>query len=487
MQYTLLGPERFRRGMDLYFQRHDGQAVTCDDFVQSMEDASGVDLRQFKLWYSQAGTPVVAATGTFDAARHTYTLEFTQHTPATPGQPVKQPLHIPVAIGLVGRDGRDIPLRMDGEAAPGERTRVLQLQQPTHSFCFVDVAEPPVPSLLRGLSAPVTLEFDYSEEELAFLVANDSDPVNRWDAAQRSFVRAMLAGARAHGDGQAVVLPPTLVAVVRSLLDDRTSEPAMLALAITPPDAAYVAAMETTIDVDGIDAAGEFLVSGLARALRDDFREVYEQRRAHASYASTKEQAGARKLANTCLRYLCSVDDAQARATAVAQFTASDNMTDTVAALAALNHGTSAERDALFAQFETRWHDEPLVLDKWFALEAMSARKDTLARVRRLLVHPRFNSRNPNRVRSLVGAFTLRNFGRFHDGNGSGYAFAADEVLTLDAINPQLAAAIASAFNLWKRFPEPRRGLMQAALQRIAATPGMSPDVTEVVTRTLAD
>ncbi|MEO8346769.1 MAG: DUF3458 domain-containing protein, partial [Betaproteobacteria bacterium] len=487
MQHTLLGPERFRRGMDLYFQRHDGQAVTCDDFVQSMEDASGVNLTQFKLWYSQAGTPVVAAKGTFDAMRHTYTLEFTQHTPATPGQPVKQPLHIPVAIGLVGRDGRDIPLRLDGEAAPGSGTRVLQLHQPAQSFCFLDVTEQPVPSLLRGLSAPVTLEFDYSGDELAFLVANDSDPVNRWDAAQRSFVRAMLAGASAHRNGNPIVLPPTLVTVVRSLLADRTSEPALVALAITPPDVAYVAAMAPTIDVDGINAAGEFLVSGLARALREELRDVYEQRKVHASYTATTQQSGARKLANACLRYLCSLDDAQARAIAVTQFTASDNMTDTVAALAALNHGTSAERDALFAQFETRWHDEPLVLDKWFALEAMSARKDTLARVRRLLVHPRFNSRNPNRVRSLVGAFTLRNFAGFHDRNGSGYAFAADEVLALDAINPQLAAAIASAFNLWKRFPEPRRGLMQAALQRIAATPGMSPDVTEVVTRTLAD
>jgi aminopeptidase N len=225
----------------------------------------------------------------------------------------------------------------------------------------------------------------------------------------------------------------------------------------------------------------------LTSALRRDFAAAYAHHRVGVPYAPTPQQSGARRLANTCLRYLCAADDAAARATAVAQFDAADNMTDAVAALAALNDGDSTERRALFERFEARWRDEPLVLDKWFALEATSERRDTLDRVRRLLAHPRFNAKNPNRVRSLVGAFTLRNFARFHDRDGRGYAFAADEVLALDPVNPQLAAAIAGAFNLWKRFPEPRRGLMQAALQRIATAPGLSPDVTEVVTRTLAD
>ncbi|HQR12193.1 MAG TPA: aminopeptidase N [Casimicrobiaceae bacterium] len=487
MQHTLLGPDRFRRGIDLYFRRHDGQAVTCDDFVQAMEDASGIDLGQFKLWYSQAGTPVVTVKAAFDAAGRTYTLELAQNTPATPGQPSKLPMHIPVAVGLIGPDGRDIPLRLDGEAAAGECTRVLHLQQQRQSFRFVDVASAPVPSLLRGFSAPVVLEFDYSDAELAFLAANDSDPVNRWDAAQCSFVRAMRACAEEHRRGHALTLPATLAQLVRSLLSDGAGDPALAALAITPPDAVYVAAMDATIDVDGIAAARRFLVAELARNLRGEFTDARSRHRVHANYAPTPEQSGARKLANACLGYLCSADGAGARAMAVAQFADSDNMTDSIAALAALNDGDSPERASLFAQFETRWHDEPLVLDKWFALQAMSNRADTLDRVRRLLAHPRFNTRNPNRVRSLVGAFALRNFARFHERDGSGYAFAADEVQTLDSINPQLAAAVAAAFNLWKRFPEPRRGLMQAALQRIAAAPGLSPDVTEVVTRTLAD
>jgi len=221
--------------------------------------------------------------------------------------------------------------------------------------------------------------------------------------------------------------------------------------------------------------------------LRGEFADAYSRHRVGAPYAPTTEQAGRRKLANVCLGYLCTVDDHEARAMAVAHFDAADNMTDSVAALAALKNDDTPERRALFDRFEAQWRDEPLVLDKWFALEATSARADTLDRVRRLLAHPRFNARNPNRVRSLVGAFTLRNFARFHDRDGRGYAFAADEVLALDSTNPQLAAAIAGAFNLWKRFPEPRRGLMQAALQRIAIAPGLSPDVTEVVTRTLSD
>ena len=487
MQHTLLGPERFRRGIDIYFQRHDGCAVTCDDFIQAMQDASSVDLGQFRLWYSQAGTPVLTATGQYDATTSTYSLTVSQRTPPTPGQPIKLPFHIPIAVGLVGPDGRDLPLKLEGQPLATGGTCILHLRQPSQTFRFVDVPAMPVPSLLRGFSAPVILDYDYTGSDLAFLAAHDSDPVNRWDAAQRSFVRAMLSLAEDYRDKHALAVPPALSQVVRSLLADRDHDPALIGLALTLPDAAYVAALTETIDVDGIVAARDFLVAALARMLRGEFADAYSRHRVGAPYAPTTEQAGRRKLANVCLGYLCTVDDHEARAMAVAHFDAADNMTDSVAALAALKNDDTPERRALFDRFEAQWRDEPLVLDKWFALEATSARADTLDRVRRLLAHPRFNARNPNRVRSLVGAFTLRNFARFHDRDGRGYAFAADEVLALDSTNPQLAAAIAGAFNLWKRFPEPRRGLMQAALQRIAIAPGLSPDVTEVVTRTLSD
>ena len=487
MQHTLLGPDRFRRGMDLYFARHDGMAVTCDDFVQAMEDASGVDLRQFRRWYSQAGTPVLTVRGTYDAAAQTYTLDVAQRTPPTPGQPAKQPFHVPFAVGLVDADGRDIPLRLDGEAAPLGTTRVLDVREARQSFRFAGVAAAPVPSLLRGFSAPVRVEFDYTAGELAFLAAHDRDPFCRWEAAQRSFTGAILALARDHAEGRPLVLPETLAGIAGTLLADRVGDPALLALALTPPDPGYLAALCDPIDVDGIVRARDFVMAALAQALRGPFERAYDERRVRASYAATPAQTGPRRLANTCLRYLCCAGDDAARALAVAHFDAADNMTDTIAALAALRDGVSAERDDLYARFEARWRDEPLVLDKWFGLEATSARADTLARVRRLLDHPRFNARNPNRVRSLVGAFALRNFARFHAADGDGYAFAADQVLALDATNPQLAATVAGAFALWKRFPEPRRGRMQAALQRIAAAPGLSPDVTELVTRALAD
>jgi aminopeptidase N len=487
MQHTLLGPERFRRGMDLYFQRHDGTAVTCDDFVQAMEDASAVGLAQFRRWYSQAGTPVLTVRGAFDAAARTYTLDVAQHTPATPGQPTKEPFHVPFAVGLVDADGRDIPLRLDGEAAPVGTTRVLDVREARQSFRFAGIDRPPVPSLLRGFSAPAVVEFDYSEDQLAFLASHDSDPVNRWDATQRSFVNAIRALAQAHREGRPLVLPGSLAGIVARLLADRASDPALLALALTPPTMAYVAALEPVIDVDGVVAASEFIMRAIARELRPEFERVYRERRVQAPYAPTPDQTGSRKLANTCLRYIGRVQDAAARALAVAHYDAADNMTDTFGALVALRDSISSERDALFGRFEARWRDEPLVLDKWFALEAVSLRADALGRVQSLLAHPRYNARNPNRVRSLIGAFTLRNFARFNAADGAGYAFAADQVLALDATNPHLASMVAGAFNLWKRFPEPRRGLMQAGLQRIAAMPGLSPDVTEVVTRTLVD
>ncbi len=486
MQHTLLGAAGFRRGMDLYFQRHDGQAVTCDDFVQAMTDATGRDLHQFKRWYAQAGTPELAVRGTHDPRARTYTLEIAQHTPPTPGQAEKPPLHIPFAVGLLDADGRDIPLRLAHEDAPAGTTRVLDVVSPQQTFVFGDIDTAPTPSLLRGFTAPVKVDFPYTADELAFLAAHDSDAVARWDAAQRSFAAATLALVRHTRRGERPVLPAVLCDVARALLSDQAGDPALLALALTPPDASYLAALEPVLDVDGVVAARAFLVRALAVALRPLFEETYARRHSRRAYAPTPDQAGARKLAGVCLRYLGAIDDAAARGLAVAHYDGADNMTDSVAALAALRDSVSPERDRIFAHFETRWRDEPLVLDKWFALEATADRVDTLHRVQQLLTHPRFNARNPNRVRSLVGAFTLRNFHRFHAADGAGYAFAADQVLALDATNPQLAATVAGAFNLWRRFPPARAALMQAALQRVAAAPDLSPDVTEVAGRTLA-
>jgi aminopeptidase N len=364
---------------------------------------------------------------------------------------------------------------------------VLHLREERQRFRFVDVPGPVVPSLLRDFSAPVQLECDYSDRELAFLAAYDSDPVNRWDAAQRSFVAAMLWLARQYRAGQPMTLAPVAEHVVAHLVEDDTSDPALIALALTPPDPAYVAAMESVLDADGIVAARRFLMRELATRLRVPFEALVARHKPRERYAPTQQQIGPRKLRNAALAYLGSLDDPGARALAIAQYDAADNMTDAIAALAAIKDSDAPERHELFARFEARWRDEPLVLDKWFALEATAQRKGALARVVSLLAHPRFNARNPNRVRSLVGAFAHRNFAAFHAPDGAGYGFVAEQVLALDAGNPQLASSIAGAFTLWKRFGEPRRAMMQAQLERIARHPGLSNDVVEIVGRTLED
>jgi aminopeptidase N len=485
MQRTLLGPEAFRSGMDLYFARHDGQAVTCDDFVNAMQDASGVDLGQFRRWYSQAGTPLLRIAGRHDPRTRTYTMDVAQSCAPSPGQPLKEPFHIPLAVGLVGPDGRDLPVRLDAGDGVARTTHVLDVREARQRFRFLDVPAQPVPSLLRGHSAPVRIEFDYTDRELALLAARDADPVNRWDAAQRTFVTALLWMARERRAGAAPALPAGILHVVAQLLDDTSSDPALVALAITPPELAYVAALEPVHDVDGVVAAHASLVSTLAVRLRPALEAVVARHRPRDPYSPAPAQAAPRRLRNAALRYLGAIDDASARALAIGQYEAADNMTDAVAALAALRDSDAPERHDLYARFEARWRDEPLVLDKWFALEATSDRDATLDRVRSLLAHPRFNARNPNRVRSLVGAFALRNFARFHAADGAGYDFVAEQVLTLDAANPQLAASIASAFSPWKRFPEPRRGRMKAALSRLAGAGRLSSDVAEIVSRTL--
>jgi aminopeptidase N len=487
MQHLLLGPARFRAGMDLYFERHDGQAVTCDDFVQAMQDASGVDLAQFRNWYSTPGTPIVSARGTYDPAARTYVLEVSQRMPAVNGGREPSPLHVPLAVGLVAPDGHDMPLRLAGEAAASGTTRVLELTRAVQRFRFVDVNERPVPSLLRGFSAPVRLEYAYSDEELALLAAHDSDAVNRWDAAQRSFVNAVIALADVHANGTGLAPAPLLSRIVRALLTDRTSDPALLAQALALPDPAYVASLMPAIEPDGIEAAFAHVARTLARDLRDAFEDTYRaHRQSRGPYASTPAQSGARSLANLCLRYLGTLDDERAHALALRQYETADNLTDAIGALAALRDSALPVRDELYARFEARWRDEPLVLDKWFALQAKSLRPDTLANVRGLVTHSRFNARNPNRVRSLVGAFALGNFARFNARDGEGYAFVAEQVRVLDPMNPQLASTLAGAFNLWRRHREPRRTAMQRCLQRIARTKNLSPDVSEVVTRALS-
>jgi len=483
---TLIGGRAFRRGMDLYFERHDGQAVTCDEFVQAMADASGADLSHFKRWYDQAGTPVLEARGEYDAATRRYFLDVRQSCPPTPGQETKLPFHIPFAVGLVGPDGRDVPLRLEGEAGANDTTRVLSLKEPEHRFTFVDVPAAPVPSLLRDFSAPVILRFDYAPAALAHLMAHDSDPFNRWEAGQRLARNLLLEGIAAHRKGGALAVPESFVSAFARSLADAARDPAFAAEALTLPAEVVIAEEMDVVDPDALHATRNTVARHLAQALRAEFLSAYRANAVPGPYSPDAASAGRRALRNLCLAYLLELADDEARALAVRQFERADNMTDAMAALAGLANCDCPERASALDAFYAKWRSDPLVVDKWLRVQATARLPGTLAEVQRLLAHPAFEIRNPNKVYALIGGFAMGNHVRFHAADGAGYAFLADQVIRIDALNPQVAARMARAFDRWKRFDPGRQAHARAALERIRATDGLSKDTTEVVVKALA-
>ena len=483
MQANLLGPELFRNATDLYFERHDGQAVTTEDFVRCMEDASGRDLGQFRRWYSQAGTPELEVTGTYDAQAGIYDLLVRQSTPPTPGQARKEPQLIPLAVGLLDSDGHDLPLRLKGETratAPG--TRILELGASEERFRFLDVPERPVPSLLRGFSAPVKVRYDYSDEELMFLMAHDNDGFNRWNACQTLAVRILLALV-ADPDAR---IPEGFLGAFRTALQDPGADRALLAEILSLPSESYLADQMETVDVDGIHRARETLKARIAAELHHDLLALIARSPEGDHYELTPEAIGRRSLKNLALGYLMSGDDRQARSLCQDQLAANRNMTDVVAALRLLVDDGGAAGEQALTDFYDRWREDQLVLDKWFTIQATCPRADTLLRVRRLLSHPDYSISNPNRVRSLVGAFCMGNQHRFHAADGAGYGFLAERVLELDPINPQIAARLLQAMARWRRFDAARQGLMRAALERILEVEDLSKDVYEVTSKSLA-
>ncbi|MBL8901160.1 MAG: aminopeptidase N [Planctomycetes bacterium] len=487
MLHTLLGEQGFRRGMDLYFQRHDGHAVTCDDFVAALANANGRDLAQFRRWYSTPTTPRLELRGTYDAARQTYTLRCAQSLPKleSAGQSV-EPLHLPIAVGLLRRDGSEIPLRLDGEpASAAATTRVLELTERAQEFRFVGVDVPPVPSLLRNFSAPVKLEAERSREEIAFLAARDRDPFQRWDAGQELSLAVLKDAVARAQRGESLVLDPALTLAFRATLADPALDPALKALALALPSESLIGQEYATIDVDAIHRARAFVVRELARALRAELHATYEELRPRGPYSPARPAIQRRRLANTALRYLAALEEPTSTALVHAHYERADNMTDAQAALALLCDLPSSEREAALADFHRKWQREPLVLDKWFTVQALSQAPDALERVRSLRAHPDFRLENPNRARALLGAFGMSNPAAFHDAAGAGYRLLADAVLELDAKNPQVASRLVSAFNAWKRYDASRAALQQAELSRIAAHPGLSRDVSEIVGRAL--
>lgn len=484
MIQTLIGKETFRQGMALYFADHDGKAVTCDDFVESMSDASGLDFKPFMTWYSQAGTPHVSVKTHYDADAQRYTVTLAQHTAPTPGQPEKAPYLIPFAVGLLGPDGQDMDLGKGTGVA--EFTRLLPLRQSEESFVFEKIPYAPVPSLLRNFSAPVVLEWAASQAELVHLLTYDSDPFNRWEAGQKLF--AVLICQAANPDAsEADKTPknfPALLAAVRQVLLGQ-GDPAFIAEALSLPSEATLAEQLPRVDPEALFLARTNLARLLAQGLEGDFSKLYARLAPSGAYQPTTREVARRRLRNLCLAYLNELDSAQYRALAWQQFQDADNMTDQFAALNTLVNAPGDAGDQALAAFYQRWQHEALVVDKWLAVQAASRLPGTLARVEALTRHPAFDLTNPNKVYALLRTFG-GNHRHFHAADGHAYAFLAEQIAVLDPKNPQIAARLARCFDHWKRFDETRQSHARAALESLQQRSGLSRDVFEVVGKALA-
>jgi aminopeptidase N len=481
---TMLGRAGFRKGMDLYFQRHDNHAVTIEDFVAAMQDANGVDLSHFLRWYHQAGTPEITIDDRYDPAARTYELTLRQETRPTPGQAEKSPLVIPVAAGLIGADGAALPAKLEGESSAAPGTRVLVLSEAEMTFRFVDVPSAPVPSLLRGFSAPVRLK-GLSVERLRFLALNDSDAFNRWEATQQVATRLLLTMIDALRRGETPPVDPILVDLLRAALAGAESDPAFAAELMALPSESYLADQCDVVDVDAIHTARDAARGAVGSALATELARLYDRLADAGPYTIDGLAIGRRKFRNTALAYLAVDGGAAAVERARAQFAAGRNMTDVLAALAVLVDLDHPARMEALDAFYAKWQGDALVIDKWFALQAMSQLPTTLARVKELLRHPAFDIKVPNRVRALVSAFAEGNPVRFHDKSGAGYDFLADQVLALDPLNPLMAARLLQPLGAWRRHEPTRQPLIRRALERVHAVPGLSKNSFEIATKSL--
>ena len=490
MIHTLLGADGFRKGTDLYFERHDGQAVTCDDFVKAMEDTNGVDLTQFKRWYSQSGTPRLAVEERFDAAAQSYTLTFRQSCPATPGQSEKLPFVIPVQMGLIDKLGNALPLRLQGEEHAHGSDRVLQVTEAEQSFTFVGLAEKPLPSLLRGFSAPVKLNFPYNRDQLMFLMQHDEDGFNRWEAGQQLSVQVLQDLVGQHQRGEQLVLDDRLITAFRTLLLDSGLDQAMVAEMLSLPSEAYLTEISDVADVEAIHAAREFARQQIGAALYEPLWERYQANRKQSRetpYVAEASHIARRSLQNIALSYLMQSGKAEVLAACQEQYKDCDNMTERLTALAVLvNSSFASEKAEALAMFADYFKDDPLVMDQWFSVQAGCTLPGGLERVQELTKHSAFTLKNPNKIRALIGAFANQNAVNFHRADGAGYRFLADQIITLNALNPQIASRLLTPLTRWRKYAPARQALMKAELERILASGELSSDVYEVVSKSLA-
>jgi aminopeptidase N len=479
MIHALLGPDMFREGSDLYFARFDGRAVTTDDFVATMEEASGRDLGQFRRWYEQAGTPVLHVSDHFDAEKGVYTLNVEQSCPATPGQPHKAPFHIPLRMGLL--DGAGEPLLLDDL---GNTEQVLDLTESRHSYCFKDLEERPVPSLLRNFSAPVKLDYAWSRDQLMFLMSHDPDGFNRWDAGQKlaiDVIQSML-------EGNDTEVDERLIEAYRNLLADTDLDRALVARMLALPGTAYLIELTRDADVQAIHETRQRVQTTVAKALREELLAVYMRNQPSEPYAFSAEQVAARSLGNSALSLLTVIGDEAGRDLAVEQFRDAHNMTNRFGALSALvNSPFDKERDRALEQFYADWQHDPQVVEQWFAVQSGSAWMGGLKRVRELLEHPAFDWKNPNKIRTVIGVFAARNLVHFHEPDGSGHRFLGEQIQRLDASNPQIAAGLAQPLTRWRQYAPGLRQSMKSVLQELKGQPQLSKDLFEVVSKSLQE
>ena len=493
MIHTLVEPEGFRKGADLYFERHDGQAVTTDDFIDAMETANNIDLTQFKRWYDQAGTPTIDVSDEYDAKNQLYHLDIKQSCSETPGQPEKKPYLIPLKMGLLDKSGNDMVLQIEDSDHLPEKETVLAINQPEQRITFKKVTDKPVPSLLRGFSAPVKLNYDYSAEDLALLMGHDSDDFNRWDAGYRFGTNVLLSlveknkGIKSNDTG-GLSVDPALIAAYDRVLGDAELDKAMIAMMFSLPSEAYLSEAcsnkaDCDVDVDGIHKVREFARHEIAKALQPLLMTTYRENKVTGEYRPVASDIAKRSLSNSCLSYLATLETEETIAMCLEQYDSANNMTDQSAALRAVAHSDLPQRDALLERFYQQWKNEPLVVDLWLGIQASSPSPKALDYVKELMGHESFEMTNPNKVRALIGAFCNGNAVNFHKLDGSGYRFLADRVIDLNKLNPQIAARLLGGLTRWRKYNKTRQDLMRGELKRILAESNLSPDVYEVASR----
>ncbi|MGP0914146.1 aminopeptidase N [Serratia sp. CY70267] len=481
MMHTLLGEANFQKGMQLYFERHDGSAATCDDFVQAMEDASNVDLSRFRRWYSQSGTPLLTVRDEYDAETQQYRLHVSQKTAPTADQPEKLPLHIPLDIELYDSEGNVIALQKGGLPV----NNVLNVTEAEQTFVFDGVAHKPVPSLLREFSAPVKLDYPYSDQQLTFLMQHARNEFARWDAAQSLLATYIKLNVARHQQKQPLSLPLHVADAFRAVLLDEKLDPALAAQILTLPSENEIAELFATIDPEAIAAVHEAIVRCLARELADEWLAVYHANKTDG-YRVEHGEIAKRALRNVCLGYLAFGEDVVLADQLVSeQYRQADNMTDSLAALSAAVAAQLPCRDALLAAFDERWHQDGLVMDKWFVLQGSSPSADVLSKVRALLQHRSFSLSNPNRTRSLIGGFASGNPAAFHAADGSGYQFLAEILSDLNQRNPQIAARLIEPLIRLKRYDAGRQALMRKALEQLKGLENLSGDLYEKISKAL--